>query len=128
MKSVVETLANAKNDNIDVQRRRFQRRSTDTCMITVNGAPYPVRDWSLSGVLFEADTRTFNQGDNVPMILKFRLGDSIAEVEATGTIVRTNALYVATQFDPLSSLAQQTLHQVIDQSAGTENAHHSNLK
>lgn len=122
MKKVIETLNAAKNDNVDVQRRRFQRRSTDTCMITVDGSAYPVQDWSLSGVLFEADTRTFNTGDSVPMVLKFRLGDAIADVEVTGNVVRKNDRYIATQFDELSSKAQQTLHQVIDESANADDA------
>lgn len=117
MKKVVETLANARNDNVDVQRRRYQRRSTDTCLIQINGQPYPVHDWSLSGVLFEADARTFEKGTQIPMTLKFRLGDSIADVEVSGQVVRKNNRYVATQFDPLSSQAQQTLHRVIDESA-----------
>ena len=120
MKKVIETLNNSGNDNIDVQRRRFQRRSTDTCVISVSGVPYPVKDWSLSGVLFEADTRLFNDGDTLPMTLKFRLGDAIADVDVTGNVIRKNARFVATQFEPLSNKAQQTLHQVIDQSASSD--------
>ncbi|PCI00692.1 MAG: hypothetical protein COB76_02975 [Alphaproteobacteria bacterium] len=122
MKKVIETLTGAKNDNVDVQRRRFQRRAGDTCMITVEGRAYPVQDWSMSGVLFEADTRTFNEGASIPMTLRFRLGDAVSNVDVTGNIVRKNARYIATQFDPLSSLAQQTLHQVIDESANAQDA------
>lgn len=114
MKKVVQSLEQSINDNVDVQRRRFERRSTDTCMISVNGMPYPVKDWSLSGVMFEADTRTFAMNENLPMTLKFHLNGIIASVDVTGRIVRKNSRFVATQFDPLSSKAQQTLHQVID--------------
>jgi hypothetical protein len=116
MGKITDSIQQSTNDNVDVQRRRFARRSTDTCLITVNGMPYPVKDWSLSGVLFEADTRTFNAGDTLPMELKFRVGDEMAMVEVTGQVVRKNALYVATQFDELPTKTQQTLHTVIDKS------------
>ena len=116
MGKITDSIANSTNDNIDVQRRRFPRRSTDTCLITVNGVPYPVKDWSLSGVLFEADTRTFSQGETLPMVLKFNVGDMMATVDVNGAIVRKNARFIATQFEDLSSKAQQTLHEVIDKS------------
>lgn len=117
MRKIREAIQGANNDNVDVQRRRFQRRTTDICMITVKGVACPVKDWSLSGVLFEADSRLYQAGDTLPMTLRFRLGEAIAEVEVTGQVVRKNAHYVATQFDPLSTQARQTLHRVIDESA-----------
>jgi hypothetical protein len=122
MKKVIDTLSQARNDNVDVQRRRFQRRSTDTCMINVEGHPYPVKDWSLSGVLFEADSRLFSEGQHIPMVLRFKLGQSVADVKIMGHVVRKNGHFIATQFDQLSSEAQQTLHRVIDESANENDA------
>ena len=116
MKKVIESLHNTINDNISAQRRGFARRSLDTCMVTVNGIPYPVKDWSLSGILFEADTRTFCLNECLPMTLKFHAGGNIASVDVTGHIVRKNARYVATQFDPLSNKTEQALHRIIDAS------------
>lgn len=117
MKKVVQSLAQSINDNVDVQRRRFERRSTDTCVISVNGTAYPVRDWSLSGVMFEADTRTFSLHEILPLTLKFHLNGVVASVDVEGRIVRKNARFIATQFEELSSRAQQTLHQIIDEAA-----------
>lgn len=125
MKKVVQSLEQSINDNVDVQRRRFDRRSTDTCMISVNGHPYPVKDWSLSGVMFEADTRTFAINENLPMTLKFHMNGLIATVDVTGRIVRKNTHYIATQFDPLDNKAQQTLHQIIDEANSRDNSDHS---
>jgi len=114
MKKVMQSLGNSMNDNTHVQRRKVARRSGDTCMISVNGTAYPVRDWSLSGVLFEADTRTFAINENLPMTLKFHMNGLIASVDVTGCIIRKNARYIATQFDPLDNKTQQILHQIID--------------
>lgn len=120
MKKIVESLNTTTNDNTEVQRRRFPRRSNDTCIVTIAGMAYPVTDWSMSGVLFEADTRTFANGENLPMTLKFRTGGTVAKVDVTGDIVRKNSRYVATQFAPLSTKAEQTFHKIIDGSIGTE--------
>ena len=116
MGKISDSIQQSINDNVDVQRRRFPRRANDTCLITVNGTPYPVKDWSLSGVLFEADTRTFNEGDSLPIEMKFRVNETFAVVEAQGHVVRKSSHFVATQFDELSTKAQQTLHEVIDKS------------
>lgn len=114
MGKIYDSLSRTTNDNVDVQRRSFIRRSSDTCLATVNGVPYPVKDWSLSGILIEADTRTFQEGQNLPMTIKFNVGTELINVDVTGTIVRKNARYVATQFDPLPSQVQQVLHEVVD--------------
>lgn len=120
MGKITDSLYQSTNDNVDVQRRRFPRRANDTCLITVDGTPYPVKDWSLSGVLFEADTRTFHEGDTVPMELKFRVNETFSSIETRGHVVRKNAHFVATQFEELSTKAQQTLHEVIDNSHNNE--------
>lgn len=117
MGKITESLSNTINDNIDVQRRSFARRSTDICLVTINGKPYPVKDWSLSGILFEADSRTFEKGDKLPMIIKFDIGSEVVDVNVSGNIVRKNKHYIATHFDPLPSKTQQKLHEVIDKSA-----------
>jgi hypothetical protein len=86
------------NDNTTSQRRRFQRRDHDVCMVNVDGHPYPVIDWSQGGVLFEGDTRQFSEGQMVNMILRFKAGHSIEDIKVSGTIVRKNNTHIATQF------------------------------
>lgn len=106
--------ANA-NDNTTVQRRRFPRRSHDVCMVNVDGNPYPVVDWSLSGLLFEGDSRLFETGQNVNMILRFKLNNKIEDVKVTAGVVRKNTQSIATHFTELPSKTQQTLHRLIDE-------------
>jgi hypothetical protein len=127
MGKIIESLSNTTNDNVDVQRRNFARRSTDICLVTIEGVPYPVKDWSLSGILFEADSRVFEQGNNLPMVIKFDIGDEVVDVNLTGKIVRKNKHHIATHFDPLPSKIQQTLHEIIDKS-NSRNDEKSDIK
>lgn len=102
------------NDNSTVQRRRFPRRTHDVCMINVDGHPFPVVDWSLCGVLFKGDTRTFNEGQHINMVLRFKTHDSIEDVKITGEVVRKKGMAIATQFGELPSNVEQQLHKIID--------------
>ena len=114
-KIIVANTKNA-NDNTTIQRRRFPRREQDVCMVNVDGHPYPVVDWSQCGVLFEADTRPFSEGQTVNMILRFKTDRGIEDIKVTGEIVRKNTRAVATQFTNLPETTYQSFEQVIKQS------------
>ena len=102
------------NDNLTgEQRRRYPRRAGDVCMITVNNRAYPVVDWSLCGVLFEADTRLFSEGETVPMILRFKIQNGIEDVKVLGKVVRKNMQAVATEFTDVPDGTFETLEHVI---------------
>jgi hypothetical protein len=102
------------NDNTTIQRRRFPRRDHDVCMINVDGHPYPVVDWSMCGVLFEGDTRTFEEGQHINMILRFKAGSMIEDVKISGKIIRKKGRAIATQFADLPNKVEQTLNKIID--------------
>lgn len=104
------------NDNVSDQRRRFARRDHDVCMINVDGHPYPVVDWSQGGVLFEGDTRLFESGQIVSMILRFKLNDVIEDIRVIGEIVRKNSKYVATKFYDVPEKTAESFDKVIGQS------------
>lgn len=99
-------LKNASNDNTAISRRRFPRRFKDTCVVEVAGALYPVKDWSMCGVMFEADGKLFDVGNHVTVILKFRLESDVIDIPVQADIVRKNARFVAVQFAEVSQAVQ----------------------
>lgn len=114
-KIIVSKKQNA-NDNSTIQKRRFPRRSLDVCMINVDGRPYPVVDWSQSGVLFESDTRSFVEGQTVNMILRFKTVEGVEDIKISGEVVRKNAHTVATQFIDATDTIIESFEKVISQS------------
>ena len=105
------------NDNKDGQRRQHPRRDMDICMVNVDGHPHPVADWSQGGVLFEADSRPYEIGQTITMILRFKVGNAIEDVKLVGEIVRKNAKAVAAQFKNVQGPALESFDKVISQSA-----------
>ena len=103
------------NDNIGQTetRRRYPRRAHDVCMVNVDGHPMPVVDWSQCGVLFEGDTRLYEPGQHLNMILRFKVGPAIEDVKVTGTVVRKNNHGVATTFDEIPETTLDTFDTVI---------------
>jgi hypothetical protein len=101
------------NDNSAGKRRSHPRRTMDVCMVNVDGHPYPVQDWSQGGVLFECDTRPYEAGQTVNMILRFKIGQAIEDIKVTGNIVRKNAHAVAAQFTQLPQNAMYSFEKVI---------------
>lgn len=102
------------NENTFAQKRRFPRRSHDVCMVNVDGHPFPVIDWSQCGILFEADSRSFTEGQAVNMILRFKLAHEVEDVKVTGKIVRKNSRYVATTFDDIPETTMKSFSKIID--------------
>jgi len=104
------------NDNTTNQKRRYPRRAHDVCMVNVDGHPYPVLDWSPCGVLFETDSRIFNEGQTVNMILRFKVGNEVEDVKITGEIVRKNSTTVATTFNGVPATTLKSFEKVIEKS------------
>lgn len=102
------------NDNTTNQKRRFPRRANDVCMVNVDGHPYPVSDWSQCGVLFEADTKRFESGQHVNLIIRFKVGNEIQDIKVSGEVIRKNNQTVAIQFTDYKSV-QSDFDGVIDQ-------------
>ena len=104
--AIEAALQNASNDNAAISRRRFPRRFKDMCVVDIAGALYPVKDWSMCGVLFEADGKLFDVGDSVTIILKFRLEADVIDIPVQADIMRKNARFVAVQFTEVPQAVQ----------------------
>jgi len=112
----MDYITNNANDNSNQQRRRFPRRDQDVCMVNVDGHPYPVVDWSQCGVLFEGDTRLFEAGQKISMILRFKINNAIEDVKIVGEVVRKNSKLIATTFNEVPETVHKSFDKVIQSS------------
>jgi len=110
----------ASNDATLETRRRHPRRVADRCVAVIHGRTFPVRDWSLGGVLLQADDRLFGKGQDLDMTIKFKLRNMIVDVAHRGVVVRKTNGKVAFVFDPLSNLVARQFQQVIDDHVADE--------
>lgn len=92
----------AANDMEAETRRQFPRRACDFCVAEIDDQLYPVKDWSMGGVLMQADNRKFQDGKTYPLYLKFKLGEDVREVQVHGSIVRRSDSQMAVCFNPLT--------------------------
>ena len=96
-------------------RRRYKRRDRDMCVCVINGQTYPVENWSLGGLLIQADERMFPVGQDIYFTLKFKIGLKILEVRHKASIVRKSQTRVGLKFHPLTPSPTQKLRQVISE-------------
>ena len=57
-------------------------------MSAIAGKTYPVENWSFGGVLITSDDRVFADGQDLPLTLKFKLRNTILDVNLNSRIVR----------------------------------------
>lgn len=119
-KKIIQSFDMKSNDNSDITRRKFPRRSLDTCAISVNGITSPIRDWSQSGALFQADGRQFALGGMVDVVMKFRMSDRIMEIPLRGRITRAGSTQVAVEFLNVSAEIKAAFNRVIDDALSRE--------
>lgn len=110
---------NTSNDEIST-RRSFPRRAGDRCVSVIMGRTFPVSDWSPGGLLINADDRLFSAGQDIDVKLKFRLRNTILDIDHHGKVIRKGQSKVAFQFDPLTQSAQRLFQQVVDDSVAQE--------
>lgn len=101
-------------------RRRHLRRATDRCVAVVNGTTYPIENWSLGGVLLSGDERFFAVGQDMMLTLKFKLRNTIINLEHMGRIIRKTDGRIAVEFVALSEAIRRGFQQVIDDSVASE--------
>jgi len=103
------------NDNVaSEQRRAFDRRIQDVCMVNVDGHPFPVKDWSQGGVLFNADSRPFAEGQHINMILRFKVGNTIEDIKISGEIIRKKGNDIAAKFQAITDYEMTQFDRVIE--------------
>lgn len=95
-------------------RRRFTRRDCDQCVTVINGKTYPVENWSLGGVLLNADEREFGAQDEINMTMKFKLQDKIIDVPHAAKVIRKNRNKIAFEFKPLTQQIRSNFQNVVD--------------
>lgn len=105
--------AGASNDAGDT-KRRYPRRDIDRCVAMIHGRTFPVENWSLGGVLLNADDRMFGKDQDIDLTIKFKLRNNILDVDHKGTVIRKTNGKVAVQFEPLTHTIKRKMQQVID--------------
>ncbi|MDB5490895.1 MAG: pilZ domain protein [Micavibrio sp.] len=101
-------------------QRRFPRRVADRCVAVVHGQTFPVQNWSFGGVLLAVDERLFGSNQDIETTLKFKLRNTIVDVNVRGHVVRKSAGQVAIAFEPLGKAIRRTFQQVIDDAVASE--------
>lgn len=101
-------------------QRRFPRRIADRCVAVIHGQTFPVQNWSFSGALLAVDERLFGATQDIEMILKFKLRNTIVDVNIHGRVVRKTAGRVAIEFEPMNKTIRRTFQQVIDDAVASE--------
>ena len=72
------------------------------------------------GLLITGDDRLFAVGQDVEFTLKFKLRNTILNIQHRGHIVRKTPLKVALEFEPVTQTIQRHFQQVIDDSLARE--------
>lgn len=111
--------AHTSNDIPETQRRH-PRRANDRCVVVVQGQTFPVENWSFGGVLLNADERLFGLHQSVNVILKFKLRNTIIDIEHRAAIVRKTSGRIALQFEPLTKNIRRSFQQVVDDAVASE--------
>lgn len=101
-------------------QRRFPRRVADRCVAVVHGQTFPVQNWSFGGVLLAVDERLFGANQDIETTLKFKLRNTIVDVNVRGRVIRKTTGQVAIAFEPLGKTIRRTFQQVIDDAVASE--------
>jgi hypothetical protein len=113
-KKIVQRFETKSNDNEEISKRRFPRRAIDICAITIDGATYPVKDWSKGGTMFSTDGRQFEENSTIPVIMKFRLTNEVMSVNVDAHIIRAQKSGVALEFVNITPEIKKAFNRVID--------------
>lgn len=95
-------------------RRRYSRRSCDHCVIMIAEKTYPVENWSLSGIKINGDDRMFTIGQELDVIMKFKLRNEILNIPHRAKVVRKVKSKIAFEFLPLTQKIRTRFQQVVD--------------
>lgn len=100
--------------------RRYPRRINDRCVVVVCGHTFPVENWSFGGVLLNGDERLFGIHQDIDVVLKFKLRNTIIDIPHRGYVIRKNNGKIAIEFEPLSKTISRSFQQVIDDAVASE--------
>jgi len=101
-------------------RRRHTRREMDRCVVVIHGRTFPVENWSTGGVLLMGDERLFGVNQDIPMTLRFKLRNTILDVDIHGHVIRKTSGKVALKFEAVTKTIQRYFSQVVDDAIARE--------
>ena len=114
LQTLISSLKAGTSNDRSEPNRRHPRRDVDRCVAVIHGRTFPVENWSLGGVLLQADDRLFGKEQDIDFTVKFKLRNNLLDVNHRGTVVRKSAGKVAIRFEPLSQTINRQFQQVID--------------
>ena len=114
LQNLISSLKADTSNDATQTKRRYPRRSMDSCVVVIHGQTFPVENWSLSGLLLQADDRLFGIHQDIDFVVKFKLRNTILDVGHRGSVVRKADGKVALHFEPLSQTISRKFQQVID--------------
>lgn len=120
LQNLISSLKSETSNDATQTKRRYPRRNMDRCVVVVHGYTFPVENWSLSGLLLQADDRLFGMNQEIDFTVKFKLRNTILDVGHRGTVVRKADGKVALNFEPLSKTISRKFQQVIDDQVAGE--------
>ena len=96
-------------------RRRHVRFPATQAEVVIGGRAYPLQDWSLSGVSFDAplDARIV-PGDEVDVTLVFSLPQGPVAVRQNARVVRAGWQGVAAEFTRSDAASRKALQRALD--------------
>ena len=114
LKKFVDYIKSQPSNDDGISRRRYTRRSCDTCVAVINGKTYPMEDWSLGGLMIYGDGRPFAVSGEQSVLLKFKLHDKIVEINHKAKVVRKSLNNIAFEFEPLTAQIRKYFQNVVD--------------
>jgi hypothetical protein len=111
--------AHTSNDYPETQRRH-PRRDSDRCVAVIHGQAFPVENWSFGGLLLGADERLFSPNQTIDITMKFKLRNTIIDVNHRAKILRKVPGKVALEFEPLGKTISRAFQQVLDDAVASE--------
>ena len=120
LESFISTLRASASNDPTATRRRAPRREEDRCVVVVCGQTFPVENWSFGGVLLDGDDRMFGAGQEIDVTLKFKLRNTILDVQSRARVVRKGNFKVALEFEKLGKRIARTFQQVVDDAVARE--------
>lgn len=89
------------------------RKTAVQAEVEINGRAYSIRDWSMGGLCFDAES-TPNVGQKLDMQISFRLPHETITIRQPARVVRAMKRGVATEFAPLAPDMRRRFQKVLD--------------
>ena len=100
---------------ITERRRKHVRYHGSHAEIIVENQSYNIRDWSKGGVAFKTTPNVhLTTGDQVQVILKFKLPHDIIVIRQLARIVWASKNNIAAEFTPLPTIVHRQFERVLD--------------